>query len=496
MKRFVFLLIPLFFLLSLKSVGQTIALPNSSFENWSTGNGYSVTVLFFPMAVYDSYTYPTGWNYPAYPVNETFNYSGMNVTVDTDIPLLRVSDETADAPYGSHAIRMESFMLSDIINPTVYNLAASSLDSIITASVFPTVLSTAEVNIDRFLPLVSSFNDNSDSLPPLMSIFSDVDLDSLFNGGIALEGQVPGQLTGYYKYTSAVGGDNGGIMMLGSKYNPSTQRRELVGYGYTTDLTDIDHYTSFEVAYTPLSEIDTTLSYVEADSLVILIFSSANTAPQHGSALYIDRLQLWVAGVDPVEDTCSAIFNLTVNSADTTNAELSWTYEGEPNHFEAEYGLQGFEQGNGTLVTIDNSSLSLSYLMPDTDYDVYLRCVCTSELAGDWAMVSFHTDTLPAVIEDTTSTEDTTVIDTTGILIYTTDFLKVYPNPAHGKCVVQFEQEVPGVVRLYSLNGALLMEAVPDKETLELTLSSSGIFLLVCQMKEGTVMRKIVNQLR
>ena len=438
-------------------------MPNSSFENWSTGNGYSVTVLFFPMAVYDSYTYPTGWNYPAYPVNETFNYSGMNVTVDTDIPLLRVSDETADAPYGSHAIRMESFMLSDIINPTVYNLAQSNLDSTLTASVFPTVLSTAEVNIDRFLPLVSSFNDNSDSLPPLMSIFSDVDLDSLFNGGIALEGQVPGQLTGYYKYTSAVGGDNGGIMMLGSKYNPSTQRRELVGYGYTTDLTDIDHYTSFEVAYTPLSEIDTTLSYVEADSLVFLIFSSANTAPQHGSALYIDRLQLWVAGVDPVEDTCSAIFNLTVNSADTTNAELSWTYEGEPNHFEAEYGLQG---------------------------------LCTSELAGDWAMVSFHTDTLPAVIEDTTSTEDTTVIDTTGILIYTTDFLKVYPNPAHGKCVVQFEQEVPGVVRLYSLNGALLMEAVPDKETLELTLSSSGIFLLVCQMKEGTVMRKIVNQLR
>ena len=246
MKRFIFLLIPLFFLLSVKTIGQNpIPLTNSGFESWSTGNGYSVSVLFFSLPVYDSYTYPTGWNYPTYPVDETVSYSGMNVNVNTDIPLLKVFDETSGVPEGSHAIRMQSFMLSDIINPNVYNLAQSSLDSTLTASVFPTVLSTGVIDIDQLLPLMEDFTGNLDSLPQLMSVFSDVDLNALIDGGIPLNGENLGRMTGSYKYASAVGGDNGGILMLGSKYNPATQRREVVGGGYTIELTDVSSYTPF-----------------------------------------------------------------------------------------------------------------------------------------------------------------------------------------------------------------------------------------------------------
>ena len=203
-----------------------------------------------------------------------------------------------------------------------------------------------------------------------------------------------------------------------------------------------------------------------------------------------------MAGADIVEDTCSAIFNLTVNSVDTTHAELSWTYEGDPDHFEAEYGLQGFELGTGTQVTVGTSTLPLSGLTPDTDYDVYVHCVCGATMEGDWAMVSFHTDTPSVIPEDTTHTEDTTVVDTTGIQIFTTQPLTIYPNPAQGRCVVQFEQELPSAVRLYSLNGQLLMEAVPTKETMELELPTAGVYLLVCEMKAGVVTRRIISQRR
>lgn len=425
----------------------------------------------------------------AYPVNQTVDYSGMSVNVNTDVPLLIVSDVTTGAPYGSHAIKMQSFMLSDIINPTVYDMAASSIDPTLTTSVFPTILSTGAVNIDQFLPMISNFTEEEEGdTPSLISLFSDVDLNTLFEGGIPLNGEVPGQLTGYYKYTSAVGGDNGGIMMLGSKFNPATQRREMVGYGFTTDLTDTVNYSSFSVAYTPLSEIDESYTYVEADSMVILLMSSANTTPQQGSALYLDRLQLWTAGSPVIEDTCSAVFDLTVTNVDTMHAALSWSYEGDPVRFEAEYGPQGFAHGEGMQATVNSNSLSLSGLTPDTDYDVYVRCMCGAALWGDWSMTTFHTDTLPVVIEDTTGLDDTT-----GIKTYATDYLHIYPNPAQGKCTVQFE-EMPVVVRLYALNGSLLMEAVPVKETMELTLPTSGVFLLVCEMKEGTVIRKIVNQ--
>ena len=97
MKRITFFLLLCLFV-SLRSTAQTqdslIAIPNGSFENWSNGSGYSVTVIFIPLSVYSSYTYPTGWNYPTYPVNETITYSGMNVNVNTNLPLLRCPTKT------------------------------------------------------------------------------------------------------------------------------------------------------------------------------------------------------------------------------------------------------------------------------------------------------------------------------------------------------------------------------------------------------------------
>ena len=685
MKRVILLFSTLCFLFSLnlnaQTLDSTIAIPNGSFENWSNGNGYSVTVLFFPLTVYSSYTYPTGWNYPAYPVNETITYSGMNVNVNTNLPLLKVANQTSGAVEGSHALKMQSFMLSDIISSTVYNLASSSLDPQLTTTVFPTVLSTGEVDIDNLLPLLSTLTANLGNLSQVLSTFVNVDINTLIDGGVALNGMQPSKLTGYYKYTSATSGDNGGVLMLGTKYNTTTHRREAVGGGYTVALTDTSNYVPFEVHYTPLSEVNSSYPYVEADSLVIMLLSSANSTPQQGSALFLDHLQLWaqqtvtpdtcasvtnltVQGVDTmhatlnwtcagtpdhfeleygvqgfahgagttvnvngtthtlsslqpdtyydvyvrsvcnstlasdwvmvsfhtdtlvvpvvVPDTCASVANLTVQGVDTMHATLNWTCAETPDHFELEYGIQGFAHGAGTTVNVNGTTHTLSSLQPDTYYDVYVRSVCSSTLMGDWAMVSFHTDTLvpPVVIVDTCSAvfnlhvinvdtthatigwsfegdptqfeaeygaqgftlgsgthvgvaesflhlsdlqpdtyydiyvrcvcsstlvgdwamltfhTDTLPVtgDTVGIHTYSTLDLQIYPNPAHGQCVVQFEQELPKVVRLYSIDGALLQEMTPQKETMELQLPAKGVFMLYCETREGVVVRKVVNQ--
>ena len=293
MKKITILFLSLFILLSMKSVGQNqstlIPLTNGGFENWSTGSGYSVSIL----TLYSSYPYPTGWNYPTYPVNESISLGITSVNVNTNLPLLKVANETSGVPEGSHAVKLQSFKLSDIISSTAYSLASSSLDESLTTTVFPTVLSTGVIDIDQLLPLMGDLTSNLDNLPQLVSVFAGVDLNNLINGGISLNGEIIGRMTGYYKYSSAVGGDNGGVLMLGSKYNPATHRRELVGVGYTTALTDVSSYTPFEINYSPLSEIDDTYSYVQADSLIVMLLSSANTDAQQGSALYLDNLQLW-----------------------------------------------------------------------------------------------------------------------------------------------------------------------------------------------------------
>lgn len=488
MKHIILLILSTVVLFSLRTTAQvqdsSIAIPNGSFENWSTGNGYSVTVLFFSLPVYSSYTYPTNWDYPTYPVNENITYSGMNVNVNTNLPLMKLSDETGTVPNGAHALKMQSFMLSDIINSTVYGLAQSSLDPMLTSTVFPTVLSTGVVDIDALLPFMEDLTTHLGSMSQLMSVFNNVDINTLINGGLDLNGAVPTRLTGHYKYTSATSGDNGGIMMLGTKYNTTTHQREVVGAGYTIALTDTSAYIPFEITYTPLSDINPSSTYIEADSLVIFLFSSANTSPQQGSALYLDNLQLWAQRTEAPIDTCSAVFNLHVIEVDTMHATIGWGFEGDPIQFEAEYGVQGFAQGNGTTVGVSESFLHLSDLQPDTYYDIYVRCVCDSALAGEWSMITFHTDTLvPPIIPD----------DSTGIQPYSHNNLLIYPNPAHGQCTVRFDGVMPTVVRLYTLDGSLVWEATPNKEIMEVKLPSKGVFLLVSETKEGTVSRRIVN---
>ena len=402
MKRASLFLLALCLLFSLNLNAQTqdstIAIPNPSFENWSNGSGYSVTVLIFPLQVYSSYTYPTGWNYPTYPVNESITYSGMTVNVNTNLPLLKVANQTSGAVDGSHALKMQSFMLSDIISSTVYGLASSSLDPMLTTTVFPTVLSTGNVDIDNLLPLLSTLTANLGNLSQVLSTFVNVDINTLIEGGVSLDGVQPSKLTGYYKYTSATSGDNGGVLILGTKYNTTTHRREAVGGGYTVALTDTASYTPFEVLYTPLSEVNSSYPYVEADSLIIMMLSSANATPQQGSALFLDNLQLW-AQQTVTPDTCAAVANLTVQAVDTMHATLSWTCTETPDHFEVEYGVQGFAQGSGTTQNVNGTTVVLSSLQPDTYYDVYVRSVCSSTLAGAGAMLTFHTDTLvPPVI--------------------------------------------------------------------------------------------------
>jgi hypothetical protein len=345
----------------------------------------------------------------------------------------------------------------------------------LTSTVFPSILSTGNVNLEQFLPLMFDLADDFDDISQLVSVLDTLNLNNIIDGGIALDSLVPTRLTGQYKYTSADSGDNGGILMIGTKYNPTTHQRRVVGAGFTVALTDTTEYTPFEVTYSSLSDLIPSAVHVNPDSLIIFLFSSANVSPQQGSALYLDNLQLW--GHEPA-DTCSAVFDLHLINVDTTHATIGWGFEGNPDHFEAEYGPQGFAQGSGTTVGTTESFLHLSNLQPDTYYDLYVRCVCDEDLYGEWDMLTFHTDTLIH----------------TGIRTVADDILQIYPNPAQGQCTVQFEREKPSVIRLFTLEGSLVQEIIPTKETLELALPASGVYLLVCEMREGTVTRKIVSR--
>ena len=147
----------------------SMMVPNGSFEQWTSHPAYNVSVMMMSLPVYDSYSTPTGWDYLSYPVNQTFNVLGSNVTINTSIPLIKTSQESGAVPDSNSAVKLETFMLSDLVTGLVYALAAPNLDPMLTSTVFPSILATGEVNIDSLIPLITTLLANADSIESMLT---------------------------------------------------------------------------------------------------------------------------------------------------------------------------------------------------------------------------------------------------------------------------------------------------------------------------------------
>ena len=491
-KRFFILLLAA--LLGVAQAQNSMAVPYGSFEQWTTHPGYDVNAGFLSMPVYDSFAIPNGWNHLEYPVNQSVSLGFQTITINTMMPLIVAGHETASVPHGNAAVKLQTFMLTDIINPLVYSMASGMLDTTMTNMVYPSVLATGTVNVEHFIPIMSSLMANMDSLEAMLVSLADMDVNYLITGGIALGDFVPTSLTGYYKYHSAVSGDNGGVLILGTHYNSTLNKRELVGGGVNIALTDCEAYLPFTVDYMSLHEYDTSYAEQAPDSLIVMLVSSASLNRQQGSYLCIDSLNLW--HVDPplppepptpVEpDTCAIITNITLDSSNIVinNDSLvegyvaTWESTFAPQAWELEYGLEGFATGSGTAVTVLASTYTFGPLQPGTQYELRVRTVCNDSVYGEWVSLVFLTrDTIPAPVTGCQSPLSPLNV-------------QLYPNPAHGCCTVDLPADAE--LSLYTVDGRLLHTTHGQKVTIE--LPSAGIFLLKVTTPHGTLTRKLVNQ--
>ena len=198
-----------------------ITLPNGSFEQWTNHQGYTV---MYVIQVYGSYTTPTSWNYLSYPVNESLGA----ITINTNIPLIKASKVTGNVPDGNNAVRLQTFMLSDIISSTVLNLAGDAIDSSLRQQVIPSILTTGAIDVESVLPLVTNMLSGSGDILAMLPTLLTMDVNDYVSGGIDLGGYRPGRLTGNYKYQSATSGDNGAVIMVGTRHNTVTNKRAHV----------------------------------------------------------------------------------------------------------------------------------------------------------------------------------------------------------------------------------------------------------------------------
>ncbi|MBR4788000.1 MAG: T9SS type A sorting domain-containing protein [Bacteroidales bacterium] len=455
--------------LSLQTNAQTNPIPNNGFENWSTGQAYSVMNM---ITLFNAYNYPTSWDYLKYPVNESISLYGMPITINTNIPLVKASAETGTVPDGQKALKIESFMLSDIITQTAYPLVSSYLDSSLTNMVFPTLLSTGETDLNQVILLLSTLIENINSDSMLMAALVDLDINEYITGGIALNGFNPVQLKGIYKYQSGIGGDQGGIIYFGTKYNPTTHHREVVGGGGNINLTDVATYQPFAIDYTPMHDLIPDQPLTAPDSLVVILLSSASLTAQQGSALFLDNLIL-VNAVPEDPDTCFDVQNITITEITDHSVTLHW--DDVSNLYECEYGPAGFVIGTGTTLNLPANTATLTGLTPNTDYGFHIRSVCGDNIFGNWSSTTFHTSQV-------------------GINNYREETVTVYPNPAREELHVRTGSDAIREIRVYSIDGRLVEMLVPNTEDITLRLPYRGIFILQVETENAVETHRIVRQ--
>lgn len=394
MKRIHLYIMSLFLTAGMLQAQAPLAIPNNSFEQWTTHPGYSVNVFIMNLPVYDNYSTPNSWDYPKYHINQSVNVMGMNININTDIPLVKASEETSSVPVGNKAVKLQTFMIDEIINSTMLSLAGDYIDTSLIQEVIPSILSTGDVDLEAFIPIITSVMTDTADITSMIPSLLGMDVNEYISGGLALNGFRPGYLSGSYKYHSGTNGDNGGVILLGTHYNNITHQRDIVGGGINLDLTDTGVYSYFEAEYVSLHELMPEMPNIAPDTLVIMLVSSASENRQQGSYLCMDNLTLWPAAI-----TCPDIMMPSVE-AGIHDALVSWNDSDSVEGYELEYGASGFTLGTGIEATTTATSFTLEGLESNTTYDVYIRSVCSDSLYGEWSFIEFTTygDTCASVL--------------------------------------------------------------------------------------------------
>ncbi len=135
-------------------------------------------------------------------------------------------------------------------------------------------------------------------------------------------------------------------------------------------------YSPFEISFN---------HYYGPHGYIALLFRSPRGTSFNYNSGYIDDLVLDVAS------DCLPVVEVTASYITSNSAFIEWTDTSINSSWYVEYGISGFTPGLGAMLTVYDTSVTLTGLMSNTVYDVYVSPNCPSGLSGT-TMTSFRTE--------------------------------------------------------------------------------------------------------
>ena len=247
--------------------------------------------------------------------------------------------------------------------------------------------------------------------------------------------------------------------------------------------TTVASYTADEGSFTPVDKtIDITAEAAGQPTVAVRFFYQGSFA--------------WWWAIDNVtiQAVCPDPTDLSVAAYGSTTTDVQWT--SSASDFVVEYGPQGFSLGSGTQATTTSTNYSIPGLTPLTNYDVYVRAVCSPGDSSSFVgPLTFQTNpTLsPVTLPFTESFSDSTATATSdGILFYGTERIwRLMSDPVDGG-EAAFGTDFPaiphmgtGALALYEGTGSFPV----NKAIMEMDMSNyttaTNLFLSFYYMDSG-----------
>ena len=175
---------------------------------------------------------------------------------------------------------------------------------------------------------------------------------------------------------------------------------------------------------------------------------------------YHDTPSLWSDTVTFETEACPDATDLTALEVHGNSVLLDWQCQEGVGQWQIEWGLQGFDQGMGTLVTVDHHPFLLTGLTGETTYDIIVRSVCDDgHVSEGWSnrlTVTTAYSGIDGVADDL--------------------HVQLTPNPTSGDMLLTLPVDIGGVrVEVIDMAGRTLQTYTLPAHTERATLTTSQL---------------------